>query len=366
MRRVLLLLASALMLSGCGNATAIDSRALALGLAVDPAKGSLLKYTMQMPTPQSLGGGGSQSGGGSSFYYPSATANSLAEAISHMEDVTSRDVYLGQIQFIFISTEVAPRQRDRFLSEMQRVGETDHTEWLALANGSAAQLLKPPQGQEELPAVYYAVHFSCTKCQSADMSVHLWRALADLSGPSHVTDLPVVSQQGGQPVIDRVAAVTWGRPAVVFSPGETMILMALRGKTTKGVLNVQTPAGHAALRSLMVKAHRSAQIVHGRLWLSEALDITGQVAKPPPALVRLTPGALAALSQATAQQSKNHVLALIRKTQSEQVDALGFGRELYMRDANGYYRLGNFARAYGGAGLSVRVTVHIPHQGVSV
>lgn len=363
MSRLLALAGLCLALAGCGIATAIDNRALAIGLGVDPAPGGENLYTFQVPSPQSLGG---SRGGGNSFYFPAARAHSLAQAIGRVEDMTSRDIYLGQLQVILISVKLPPAQRQHFLTEIRRIGETDRTEWIALADGSAAELLVPPKGQEELPASFYQTHFSCRGCQSTDMSIRTWRAEADLASPGLTALLPVVRSRGGTPDIARVAAVQRGGMPLVLSEADSQALMMLLGRMTKGAIRVETPDGPAVVRSLSAHARRKARLVGGRLELADQVTLYGEVASQPFGVVHLTAPALQRIAQATAERLRDQALAVVAKTQARGVDALAFGRQLYMHDANGYMRVRDFAEAYRRARVDVQVRVQLPLQGSSV
>lgn len=366
MRRLALALLGVILLSGCGNATAIDNRAITVALAVDRGSNGKLSYTFQMPTPQSLGGGGTQSGGGSSFYYPSAEAASFAEAISVVEDRTSRDVYLGQMQVVMISLDVPPQSRDRFLAELTRIGETDRTEWLSFTEGSAAKILPAPQGQEELPAVYYATHFDCRTCQSSDMSMRLWRAMANLDGSSHATMIPVISRAAGQTSIERVAAFGYGTPPVVLSAEETMTAMMLFGKATKAVLDVKTPLGDAVVRSLAVRSSRRAELVAGRLELADQVEAHGQVAQKPASVLRLTQVGIRTVADAVAAKIAERATSLISHLQAAGVDPLAFGDYLHLHDANALQSAGAYSAAFRSARFTIHVSVTLPAQGTSV
>lgn len=355
-----------MLLTGCGNATAIDNRAITVALAVDRGHDGKLFYTFQMPTPQSLGGGGTQSGGGSSFYYPSAEATSFAEAISIVEDRTSRDVYLGQMQVVMISLDVPPLGRDRFLSELTRIGETDRTEWLSFTEGSAAKILPAPQGQEELPAVYYATHFDCRTCQSSDMSMRLWRAMANLDGPSHATMIPVISKTGSQISIERVAAFRYGVPPVVLSAEETMTAMMLFGRATKAVLYLKTPLGDAVVRSLAVKSSRRAELVLGRLELTDEVTAHGQVAQKPASVLRLTQAGIRTVADAAAAKISARAVSLIAHLQAAGVDPIHFGNYLQRHDANALQSAEAYSAAFRSARFTVHVAVTLPELGTSV
>lgn len=367
MRRLLaaaVLVAS--LLSGCGEATAIDSRALVVALAVDKAKSGNLRFTFQVPSPQSLGGGGAGSGG-NSFYYPSAEAKSFADAISKVEDRTSRDIYLGQLHMILVAMDLTPQERDRFLREEQRLGEMDHAEWVAFASPSAAKLLPPPPDQEELPAMFYATHFSCRACQSASLGIEAWRVSKDLMSPGRTATLPVVKMETGQYVIETVASFVPGGKPVEFSRKETQAIMLSLGKMYKGVVDVQTTLGSAIVRSLHAKTRRAAALdAQGRLHFSLRASLDGTIDRAPARSARLTSESTALIAQSTAQRVELELAAAIRKAQVSGVDPFRFASALYLGYPDAERGLGDFAAAFRGARVSVQVQVTLPHKGMTV
>ena len=353
-----------LALGGCAGATPpIDSRALVLAVAADPAGPGQIKYTLAIPSPQSLSG---SSGGGNEFYYPSTAAASFDGAISRLEDQTSRDVYLGQMHLLMLSLQLPPLLRDRLIAEEQRIGEVDHTEWLALADGPAARVMQPPPLQERLPAFYFSTHFSCRTCQSADYGVPAWRAEADLASAGSVAVLPVARLDGANIAIDRVAALQRGKPPFIFNPEETLAVMALRGRLSKGSLEVSTPLGPAVLRSLAATARRSAAVgADGRLHVRVRVSYKGLLAQRPERVQHMTAAAARTVEGASAQALTRLLTAAIARAQAAGVDAFYFGQALYLQDPERYRALGDFSRALQHAVVAVEVKVSLPEQGIT-
>ena len=353
-----------LTLSGCGTATdPIDERALVLGIAADAAGKRGIDYTMEIPSPQSLSG----SSGGNEFYTVSAASPSLDAAISRMENKTSRDIYLGQMHVLILALDLPPLLRDPLLAEEQRIGETDHTEWLVLANGKAARVLPPPPLQERLPAFFYSTHFDCRGCQAVDYGVPTWRAEAELASPGGTAVLPVASREDGTIAIDRVAAVRRGEPPYVFNSAETIAVMTLRGKLGKGSFIFATPLGEAAVRSMSAKVSRQASIgADGRLHIRADVHYSGLVSRSPERVVHLTKAALAVVEQSCAQALTRRLMQAVHHAQKAGVDAFGFGEALYLNDPESYRKLGDFAQALRRADVEIRVRVRLPDQGIVV
>ena len=351
--------------AGCGRMTnPIDDRALVLGVAADAAGKDKIKYTLEIPSAQSLSG---SSGGGNAFYLATAAARSFDGAISLMEDRTSRDIYLGQMHVLMLALDLPPLLRDRLLAEEQRIGETDHTEWLMLADGKAAKVLQPPPLQERLPAFFYSTHFNCRGCQSADFGVPAWRADADLSSAGGVAVVPVAKAEDGNIAIDRVAALRRGKPPYLFTPDETIAVMALRGKLVKGSFDFPTSLGEATVRSMTANVARTAVVgPDRRLHVSVRVSYQGLVAQRPGRVMHMTPVAIDAMRQGCAEYLKRHMLAAIGRAQRAGVDAFYFGQALYLADPEAYRSLGDFSRALKKAVVEVKVQVALPQQGITV
>ncbi len=353
-----------LTLSGCGRATnPIDDRALVLGVAADAAGKQGINYTMEIPSPQSLSG----SSGGNQFYTVSAASHSFDAAISQMENKTSRDIYLGQMHVLVMALDLPSNLRDRMLAEEQRIGETDHTEWLVLADGQAARVLQPPPLQERLPAFFYSTHFDCRGCQAVDYGVPAWRAEADLASPGGTAVLPVARVEDGSIAIDRVAAVQPGQPPHVFDQAETVGVMTLRGKLTKGSFIFPTPFGNAAVRSMRAKVSRQVSIgPGGRLHIRVHVRYSGLVSQSPDRVVHLTRAALSVVERSCAQALTRRLMLVVHHAQKAGVDAFQFAQAIYLKDPESYRRLGDFGQALRRADIGIRVEVRLPEQGIVV
>lgn len=354
-----------LAVSGCGSTSnPIDDRALVLGVAADPAGKGEIKYTLEVPSPQSLS---DSSGGGNQFYFPTASGRSFDAAISRMEDRTSRDIYLGQMHVLLLARKLDPLLRDRLLAEEQRIGETDHTEWLVLADGKAADTLQPPPLQERLPAFFYSTHFDCRGCQSVDFGVHAWRVEADLASPGSVAVVPLASLQEGVIAIDRVAALRRGKPPFVFTPEETLSVMTLRGKLGKGSFDFPTPLGLASVRSMHAQVSRRASVDRdGKLHVTVQVSYEGLVAQRPAKVMHMTSRALAVMRQSCAEALTARLLLAIGRAQKAGVDAFYFGQAAYLADPEAYRSLGNFSQAFKQAVVELHVKVDLPQQGITV
>ncbi len=366
-RRLIALALAALPLAGCGVGAGIkpiDDRALVLGVAADKAGQDKIKYSLEIPSPQSLSG---SSGGGNEFYSVQAAAQSFDAAISQMENQTSRDIYLGQMHVLILAADLPPLLRDRLIAEEQRIGETDHTEWFMLADGPAENLLTPPPMQERLPAFFYSTHFNCQGCQAVDYGVPAWRVEADLASPSGVAVVPVAKSSDGTIDINRVAALRRGQPPFVFTPVETESVMALRGKLGKGALDFPTPLGHASVRSLRAKVTRRAVIASDRrLHVRVTLNYEGLVAQRPERVLHMTPRALAVVRQSCAKALAAQLTTTIARAQKAGVDAFYFGQALYLANPEAYLALGDMSQALRHAVVEVRVHVNLPNQGIAV
>ncbi|MDA8346256.1 MAG: hypothetical protein M0Z66_12340 [Thermaerobacter sp.] len=356
-----------LALVGCGQATSIDTRALVVGIAVDKGqKPGELRFTFQVPSPQSLGGGGAGAGG-NNFYYPTAKAPSLAAAISYVENRTSRDIYLGQLHIILVALDVPPQERDRLAQEEQRLGEVDHTEWVAFSKPPAAKMLQPPPSQEQLPSMFYSTHFNCRSCQSTSLGVQAWRVSREYVEPGRTATLPIVRVADGQYDIGTVASFRSGEKPVVFNQTESSYLMLALGQMHKGVIQSQTPLGTTVVRSLGSKAKVDGGVdQHGKLHLSINLNLAGTIAQPPAKAMRITADVSRMIAQATAQTVEGGVASTIRKAQSAGVDPFRFARALYQKDPEALQALGEWHSAFSKADVAIHVKVTVPQEGITV
>lgn len=366
--RLLALLVPLLLLTGCWQTVAVNSRSIVLGVSVDKGKspGSSL-YTFQMPTPTFLEGLGAQAGAGSgpSFFTISTEARSFTEAIVLAENTSSRDLYLGQLAFILVSDQLPATTLASVLEEEARTGELDHTEYLLAAHGSAKDLMTMEVIAEDLPSLYVQSHFSCHGCSEEDLSMKLYEALNQTMEPTTDLVLPVLEKSDKNLLqISRVLVYKRLSPVAILSPTQTKGWAWLTRRMTKEVVVVKTAEGTGAIRNVAggvsVNIKKEAS---GKPYLDVRVSARGAVALKPGQASSASFGVSTSMARAAASTIRQEILAAIRLARSQGAEPFGIGPRVKASDPAVYGSPGTWRETFRQLPVRVSVRVALPSQG---
>ncbi|KIL34170.1 hypothetical protein SD71_21095 [Cohnella kolymensis] len=141
----LLLLVSALLLTGCWDRREINDVAFILTTAIDLEPDGKIRVSMQIPLAGQLGGpggGGGGSGGDKTYYIDSETGNTIRDAIAKVQARSARRLYSAHRRVIIISEALARKYGIREAFEaIARFPENRITAYMIISKGKAADLV---------------------------------------------------------------------------------------------------------------------------------------------------------------------------------------------------------------------------------
>src|SRR5579875_3066791 len=281
-RRMLGLFASVLLLAGgltgCWDNRPIDQRSFVLIMGVWPAGKHNVELALQIPTAQgltSLQGAGFGGGSlGAPSYVLTARAPTMLGALAEAEGQSDRDIYLGQVVLVVVSTRLSPIQFRGVMNTLMRLGPFDKIAYMAATNLSAAQFMKAQSVETAQPALYFLSLFSCSRCTPVNMSRTVWDTEQAVATPGEGLALPLVGGTQNGYRIDRLVLYEDDRPAVVLTPRETAMLSFAMNRTSKAVVSLPASGGvPISVRSVDAKARSSTRLVHGRLHITVSLSL---------------------------------------------------------------------------------------------
>ena len=259
MKRRLFVLGIIVFLSGCWDRYELEERANILGIAIDIAteedmgeepevthqKGdfpgqddNLIKLTAQISLPGKIklgpeGGGGE--GSEKNSWVLETVGHSVKDAITNLQQQLAEKLYLGHLQIIVISEDVAENGIEEINDYFRRNPEVRRTAWMIVNKNDAKKVLEAAPPVENVPSLYLsdtldnAVRFGKLPREYLGM---FW---IDLSNPGVDATLPRVRVINNDRIlIDGMAYFKGNKMINKFSPIEIGMYMALKGMNPAG------------------------------------------------------------------------------------------------------------------------------------
>jgi Ger(x)C family germination protein len=178
---LLLTFVASLVLTGCWDRYELEDRANILGIAVDLAekheareepevthrfghfpeeqRDQLYKVTAQIALPGKIklgpeGGGGE--GSGKTAWVIETFGHTLKDAMANMQQQLAEKLYLGHLQIVVVSDEIAKKGLEEVNDFLRRDHEVRRTAWMVINKKDASKVIKTAPPLETVPALYLA------------------------------------------------------------------------------------------------------------------------------------------------------------------------------------------------------------------
>lgn len=352
-------------LSGCWNDRALNERDLVLTMGVSPAKQSgQIEVTFQIPTPSGLTAmqAGGRSGGGSSpqFFDAQGIGPNLPLAFTEAQAKVSRDLYLGQIEVLALSTTLSPVLLHRAVAALDRLGSMDKTPYVIATSNSMTQVIEHQSQQEKLPALYFETLFLCKSCQTNALGMHFWQFAERLHTPGISAVLPRVDLSSSGYTVDKISVYRGYHYVTTLSPSLTQDYGLLADTSHKDGLFLAKPF-QSGLRAIDAKTSIRTKLAKGHL--KSALDVKVKATLDSLSTYTATPTQVAQVSKAASMLLSRRLAHFLALTQKLDVDPLGIGRRLDYRHPAWFKAIGPWFKAYPRIHFRVHVQVHIRRIG---
>ncbi len=134
---------SLLLLSGCWDRRDLDERGIVSGVAVDKAEQSSgIVYTVQVIDPAQVSTGKTNPGDSKPFFLLSAEGTTIFYAVRHLAQSSARKLFYDHNNVILFGEELARQGIDKYLDFFMRNEEIRKNNWLMVAEGKGADVLK--------------------------------------------------------------------------------------------------------------------------------------------------------------------------------------------------------------------------------
>ncbi|WP_010676773.1 Ger(x)C family spore germination protein [Bacillus timonensis] len=232
----IILLVCTLLLTGCWDRYELEDRANILALAIDLAEGNdrgdvthrdgdfpkgqkdiLYKVTAQVALPGKIklgpeGGGGQ--GSEKTAWILETYGHTIKDAMSNLQQQLAEKLYLGHLQIIVVSDEIAKKGISDISEFLKRDYEVRRTAWMVINKKDAAKVLRAAPPLETVPALYLA--------DTLDNAVRFGKLPREYIGNFWID----VSDKGIDPVLPGVKVMENDRimvDGIVYFRGEKMV-----------------------------------------------------------------------------------------------------------------------------------------------
>ncbi|OLZ10592.1 hypothetical protein BFX06_08430 [Sulfobacillus thermosulfidooxidans] len=352
-------------LTGCWDNRPVDSRALVFTLGIEPSpKQNEFRMIFQFPTPPAMAKY-SKGSGGSSQTPPVADivgqGKSVAQCFNAAQSQVSRDLYLGQIQLIAISTQLSAPLLTRVLYSLDRIGTLDQTPFLFATSQPLEKVMSVNTDQEDFPTLYYTTLFACQRCQTDALGVRLWQFAANAATPGVDPYLPqvTVKTKTDEIDVDRIALYQHLRYVGTLDANQTMTFGILKGLAHK--VSLFLPREEATLRAIHGPAHLTVTEHNGAVYATFNIKLHSTLEGIKTQTE--TEGQLAELSREGSAILAHRCLALLQNLQKMDVDPLGVGRKFDWRYPQEFTSFKHWHQEYPKVHMSVHVELTINKMG---
>ncbi|QIA27213.1 Ger(x)C family spore germination protein [Thermaerobacter sp. PB12/4term] len=329
-RLLVLLLLVAGMLTGCWDLEEIDRRTVVLGLAFDTDPRGGLRMVASLPDPRALVPSGGTVIGPQpqepAFVVLETRGRTASDNLAALREVTSRDLFLGQILVVGVSERLARQGVRSLLEFLMNNTDIPRAAWFVVAPGDPAQVLgiKPPQ--QTFPEFYLDDVFRARGKPAGILAIPYWRVWVDTLLPGRDALVPVVTPGPQQQMrVAQAAAFRGSRLAGILTERETRLLALLRdARSTLWQVDLEEGRRRLALRALGTGV-RIVPLPPGaggtpRFRFDVTLNMT---------LVEVyggTPGPTEELEREARRDLTRSLTRLVRRLQAMGSDPLGFGQ----------------------------------------
>lgn len=225
---------SAVLLSGCWDLEEIDRRTPVLGITFDAADRGGWRMAATIPDPRALVPAGGTVIGPQpqepAFVVLETEGPSASETLNNLREITSRDLFLGQVMVIGASERLARQGLGPLLEFLMNNTDIPRATWFVITAGPPGKILgvKPPQ--QTFPEFYLDNVFRAGSKAAGTLALPYWRLWVMSLRQGQDALVPVAEPGPQQQIrVARAAALRGDRLAGVLSPRETRLVAMLRG-----------------------------------------------------------------------------------------------------------------------------------------
>lgn len=347
-----IILAIALILSGCWDKREINELAFVQGIIIDKGQDNNIKLTLHILKPavlaQSKGGsesGGMGGGGGSAakpYLIVSEEGATVSKALSKFNHDLSRELFIQQNEVLLISEKLARNGLKDILDVLTRKNEFRRTSYLLILKGNPEDIIKLPANLEKIPYgdILGAVKRSAKTSTAYVVNVNdFFKALTGGEGIQPIMGVLNILKKNGKPngISVKDAAIFDKDKFIGYTNSlETSGLLFINNKIQGGTIEVeQNLEGHKCKITLGIvrsKTEVKPVLKGNRLYMEISVTTETTLDEQETTVDFTNSKMINKLEQLANNTIKNRIeLALNKIQKNYKSDVFGFGEKIHKR-----------------------------------
>lgn len=355
MKRVLLFMAIIpilMLLSGCWDRYELEERAMILAISIDVtddreevekyevthSKGDFpvredqkyYKLTAQLAVPGKimLGPGGGETNSEDTDWLLVTYGYTMKDALSNLQQELAAKIYLGHIQIIVVSEEIAKNGISEIMDFLRRDYEVRRSAWLMITDGGEAQdILNATPPIQTVPSLYLsntlkdAVRFGKLP---KEFLGKIWIDFSDIGVDAMI---PLVKSMGDHILVHGLAYFKGDKMVGKLTPTDTGAILAIQGMNPAGYSNVvetEDQSGVYLIKPQRRKSKISVKLVDGEPKVTINVKIEGFVEEQNH-VNDLSKDRLEELEKTLSNYGEKALSKLMKRLQQDESDILGIG-----------------------------------------
>lgn len=346
-----LVILAALFLSGCWDRYELEERATILALAIDLAKEDenvemyevthsngefpkvenqrIYKLTAQLAVPGKimLGPEGGNTSSDETDWLLVTYGYTMKDALANLQQELAEKIYLGHIQLIVVSDDIAREGLQDIMDFLRRDYEVRRTAWLMITEGEAQKVLNATPPIQTVPSLYLSNTLKDAVRFGKLPKEFLGKVWIDFSDEGVDAIIPLVKPKGDHILVDGLAYFQEYKMVGKLTPTETGAVLAMQGLNPAGYSNVVKPEnqkGVYLLKPQRRKSNISLTLVDGKPKVFINVKIEGFVEEEI-YTNDLSDKKLEELEKTASKFGQKSLETLLKKLQQDQSDILGIG-----------------------------------------
>nr|WP_255518245.1 Ger(x)C family spore germination protein [Thermoactinomyces sp. CICC 10521] len=326
-----IVLLSLFLLTGCWDSIEIEKRAVIVSLAIDKGKKGY-EVTAQVPSPGQIvggGGGGGGKGGPGAVQSFTAEGETLRDALSELQSKVNNPIFLGHLQTLLLSKDVAKEGISRHLDALRRSPEIRRHMWPIVIDGKAKEAMKTQVGLEPIPTDYLRDQIDTGVKIGKLPTIELGQVMIELSNPQKRNPLiNMFKAQKEQFDWEGMAVFRGDRMVGVLDERLLTPIMHIRRQRSGADLSVPCGKAEGTFFFHPENARRKVTVKNGKVDIQ--VKIEGEINEKTCPIQITEKSTYQQLSQLVAREYEKIAKKLVERSQKEfRVDVMGIGNYVH-------------------------------------
>ncbi len=325
---------------GCWDRRELDNTAIVSGIALDKTgSGRSFEITVQIIDARVIASQKQGGVAGDPFWNITVAGDTVYEALSRINDITSNRLFFGHTQVLIFSEALARDGMEKYLDYFLRHREFRSTTWMLVSEGKARDLLNIKTRLEQIPANNVANLIQDRDATSQNIGVNLseWnkRTISPTTAP--VTGLIHSSLSGQEKSPMLLGTAVFNKKLQLISKldaAETRGMLWVLDKVKSGIIKIKYP-GEEDIEVSMEVIKSSTRIVpqmnDGKLKIAVEISETSNLKGATAPIKVLAPEIWNSMNRRQTEAIRIEVLKAVDKARRINADVFGFGDAVYKK-----------------------------------